>query len=98
MCLSLGMKCLIFQKGKKKYFSTKWEELTAVPNLFVIANLVIEKEWEVRLRFIKAVGQCYFLLIGVMRVLWSFTEPLQCVHLLWLCVGTLLELSCISLS
>lgn len=41
MCLSLGMKCLIFQKGKK-YFSTKWEELAAVPNLFVIANLVID--------------------------------------------------------
>lgn len=42
----MGIKCLIFQKERKKYFSANWEELAAVPKLFDIAKSVIELKWK----------------------------------------------------
>jgi len=49
----MGIKCLIFQKKRKKYFSASWEELAAVLRLCDIAKSVIELKWKVRLRLIK---------------------------------------------
>lgn len=53
MWLFVGIKCLIFQKEREKYFSANWEELAVVPKLSEIAQLVIELKWKVRLRLIK---------------------------------------------